>query len=176
MFNLPQNSFYVMILVIVLLTISSIISLVLKTMNPSYDYTELRQRIRSWWWMIVILFTVLIVSTKTSIIFLGFLSFLALKEFCSIVNIRQADRRILFWAYLSIPVQYYFVFIGWYGMFIIFIPVHIFILANTYGANWSNQGVYKISRNYSLVHNVNRLLHKSHCVLISIARKKCRVW
>ncbi|MFT5704027.1 MAG: phosphatidate cytidylyltransferase [Rickettsiales bacterium] len=77
--------------------------------------------------MILILFIALILSKKISIIFFGFLSFLALKEFCSIVSIRQADRRVLFWAYLSIPIQYYFVFIGWYGMFIIFIPVYLFL-------------------------------------------------
>jgi phosphatidate cytidylyltransferase len=81
--------------------------------------------------MILILFIALILSKKISIIFFGFVSFLALKEFCSIVSIRQADRRVLFWAYLSIPlsipIQYYFVFIGWYGMFIIFIPVYLFL-------------------------------------------------
>ncbi|WP_298867621.1 phosphatidate cytidylyltransferase, partial [uncultured Gimesia sp.] len=41
---------------------------------------------------------------------------------------RQADRRVLFWAYLSIPIQYYLVSIGWYGMFIVFIPVYVFLL------------------------------------------------
>ena len=127
MLNIPQHSLYAMIVVIGLLAISSIISFLLKIKNPSHNYTELRQRIKSWWWMIAILFAVLIVGTKTSIIFFGFLSFLALKEFCSIVDLRQADRRVLFWAYLAIPVQYYFVFIGWYGMFIIFIPVYIFL-------------------------------------------------
>jgi len=127
MFNIPQNSFYAMLTVIALLVVSSVISLLLKFKNPTKDYTELRQRIRSWWWMIGILFAALILDKKISVIFFGFLSFLALKEFCSIFPIRQADRRVLFWAYLSIPIQYYFVFIGWYGMFIIFIPVYMFL-------------------------------------------------
>ena len=60
-------------------------------------------------------------------IFFAFLSFLALKELLSIVPTRQADRRVIFWAYLSIPVQYYWVYIGWYGMYIIFIPVYTFL-------------------------------------------------
>ncbi|WP_419671256.1 hypothetical protein [Aliarcobacter butzleri] len=33
----------------------------------------------------------------------------------------------IFWAYLSIPLQYYWISIGWYGMFIIFIPVYLFL-------------------------------------------------
>jgi len=52
---------------------------------------------------------------------------LALKEFLSIVPTRQADRHVIFWAYLAIPVQYYWIYAGWYGMFIIFIPVYLFL-------------------------------------------------
>jgi predicted CDP-diglyceride synthetase/phosphatidate cytidylyltransferase len=40
---------------------------------------------------------------------------------------RTADHVVLFWAYLSIPLQYYWLGIHWYGMFIIFIPVYIFL-------------------------------------------------
>jgi phosphatidate cytidylyltransferase len=55
-------------------------------------------------------------------------SFLALKEFLSLIPTRRADRRVLFWAYLAIPLQYYWVYTEWYGMFIIFIPVYMFLL------------------------------------------------
>jgi len=56
-------------------------------------------------------------------VFFGLVSFLALKEYFSLIPTRRADRRVLFWAYLSIPFQYYWVYRGWYGMFIVFIPV-----------------------------------------------------
>ena len=39
-----------------------------------------------------------------------------------------ADRRVLFWAYLAIPVQFYWIYLEWYGLFIIFIPVYMFLL------------------------------------------------
>ena len=35
---------------------------------------------------------------------------------------------MLFWAYLAIPVQYLWIDMGWYGMFIVFIPVYVFLL------------------------------------------------
>jgi len=54
-----------------------------------------------------------------------------LKEYLSLIPTRRADRRVLFWAYLSIPFQYYWVHTEWYGMFIIFIPVYAFLLIPT---------------------------------------------
>lgn len=40
---------------------------------------------------------------------------------------RRVDRRVLLWCYLTIPLQYYWVASEWYGMFIIFIPVYVFL-------------------------------------------------
>lgn len=128
MFNIPQHSFYTMLGVVALLIIATAIRFWLAAKNPHKDDTELWQRIKSWWWMIGIVFIALSLSKATAIIFFGFLSFLALKEFLSIVPTRHTDRRVIFWAYLAIPIQYYWVYIGWYGMFIIFIPVYIFLL------------------------------------------------
>ncbi|NOS88655.1 MAG: phosphatidate cytidylyltransferase [Methylococcaceae bacterium] len=116
-----------MLAVVGLLLLASASRLLLAAKNPSTDYTELRLRIQSWWWIVGLLFLVLASNTQTAIVFFGFLSFLALKEFLSIVPTRMTDRRVIFWAYLAIPVQYYWVSIGWYGMFIIFIPVYVFL-------------------------------------------------
>ena len=78
--------------------------------------------------MVTVFTLAIVVSRTVSIVFFGFLSFLALKEYFSIIPTRRADRRVLFWAYLAIPMQYYWVASGWYGMFIIFIPVYMFLL------------------------------------------------
>lgn len=110
------------------LTFATIFTLWLKKFNPQKDYSELGLRIRSWWLIVGLLFFVLLLNRTASIIFFALVSFLALKEFYSILPIRQVDRRAIFWAYLSIPIQYYWVAIGWYGMFIIFIPVYAFLL------------------------------------------------
>ena len=44
------------------------------------------------------------------------------------VPTRRADRRVLLFAYLAIPLQYVWVGQEWYGMFIIFVPVYMFLL------------------------------------------------
>ncbi|WP_230980857.1 phosphatidate cytidylyltransferase [Rossellomorea arthrocnemi] len=56
------------------------------------------------------------------------LCFFSLKEYFSMMKTRKSDRRIFLWAYLSIPIQFYWIYIGWYGMFIVFIPVYVFLL------------------------------------------------
>jgi phosphatidate cytidylyltransferase len=95
---------------------------------PGSDRSELVQRIRSWWIIVGVFTVAMVMSRNVSVAFFAFVSFLALKEYLSIVPTRRADRRVLFWAYLSIPVQYYWVAEAWYGMFIIFIPVYVFLL------------------------------------------------
>ena len=70
----------------------------------------------------------LLLSPATAIWFFAFVSFLALKEFFSLIPTRRADRRVLFWAYVAVPVQYLWVSMQWYGMFIIFVPVYLFLL------------------------------------------------
>jgi phosphatidate cytidylyltransferase len=78
--------------------------------------------------MVVIFTFAIAVSPTISIIFLAFISFLALKEFLSMIPTRRTDRRVIFWAFIAIPAQFYWVSIGWYGMFIIFIPVYMFLM------------------------------------------------
>lgn len=112
----------------IILIIASVGAALLRWRSPETERTELVQRIRSWW-IIVTLFTAAMVMSRTvAVVFFAFVSFLALKEYFSIVPTRRADRRVLFWAYLAIPVQYYWVAQAWYGMFIIFIPVYVFLL------------------------------------------------
>ena len=109
------------------LIVASAAVMALRRLRPDRDYTELADRTRTWWTMIVVFTIAMVTSATISLIFFAFLSFLALKEYLSMIPTRRADRRVLLWAYLSIPAQYYWVAIGWYGMFIIFIPVYVFL-------------------------------------------------
>lgn len=114
--------------VLAALAVASVVARLLKLARPNKDWSEIVVRIRTWWIMAGV-FIFAIVSNRTiSIIFFAFVSFLALKEYLSLIPTRRADRRVLFWAYLAIPLQFYWVYSEWYGMFIIFIPVYMFLL------------------------------------------------
>lgn len=127
MINIPMHSLYMMATIMLVLVVGTLVYFYLSHHNLNRDYQELKLRIRSWWWMIGIVFVVLYLPTQYALLFVAFLSFMALKEFLSIVPTRMTDRRMILWAYLSIPFQYYWLSIGWYGMYIIFIPVFIFL-------------------------------------------------
>ncbi|MGF1708469.1 phosphatidate cytidylyltransferase [Enterovibrio baiacu] len=127
MTSILPHSQHVMVSVFVALVAGTAVYLWKSRTTPDGDFLELKLRIRSWWWMVGIIFIALFLPLQYTIVFFGFLSFMALKEFLSIVPIRLADRRVIFWAYLSIPLHYYWLSIEWYGMFIIFIPVYMFL-------------------------------------------------
>ncbi len=68
------------------------------------------------------------VSFSLALWLLAFLSFCALREYLSLVDIRLEDRWGILVSYLSIPFMFYLIHIEWYGFFIIAIPVYAFLL------------------------------------------------
>ncbi|HVO04621.1 MAG TPA: phosphatidate cytidylyltransferase [Candidatus Cybelea sp.] len=127
-FDLSPNVGYALLGILGLLVVASLFALVLGRIRRDKDYSELRLRIRTWW-VIVLLFGAAIALTPIfAIALLGFVSFLAYKEYVTLIPTRRADHRVLFWSYVAIPLQYYWVADAWYGMFIIFIPVYCFLL------------------------------------------------
>lgn len=111
-----------------LLVFATILFWILGKVKPQGDFSELKMRTRSWWLMATIFVLATIVHPVITFISLGLLSFFALRELSSISkNVREADRRVLIWCFLSVPVQYYFAYIGHYGLFLTFIPVFMYL-------------------------------------------------
>ena len=126
-FHLPPQVMHALIGAFALLIIASIVTMLLAHLNPQRDYTELRLRLKTWWLIIGVFCFAVAFDNDVSLVVFAFVSFLAFKEYLSLIPTRRADHRVLFWAYLSIPIQYYWISIEWYGMFIIFIPVFVFL-------------------------------------------------
>ncbi len=101
MLSIPPHSLHMMVIIVLALTIGTLCYLFLSRRHPERDYQELKLRIRSWWWMIGIVFIALYLPTSYTLIFVAFLSFMAFKEFLSIVPTRMADRRVIFWRFHS---------------------------------------------------------------------------
>ena len=114
--------------IVAILAVTSVIAAVLTRAHPSKNYVALKLRIQTWWWLAAVLFLIISFDRKVAVIAMAIVSFMAFKEFLSIAPVRRADNAVLLLAYLSIPVQYVWVGMAWYGMFIIFIPVYIFLL------------------------------------------------
>jgi phosphatidate cytidylyltransferase len=110
-----------------LLVVASLIVWGLRLRGPADRYHELIQRTESWWWMISAFTFAIAVNQTVAIVFLAFISYLALKEYLSLIPTRRIDRGLLLFAYLAIPIQYYWAAMDWYGMFIVFVPVWLFL-------------------------------------------------
>lgn len=110
----------------VLLGVAAFAVFVLARANRDKDYSELINRTRTWVWIILTVTIVMAMGDKAAIVFIGFISFLAFKEYLTLVPSRASDRRVFFWAYIAIPIQFWWVYAGYYGFFIIFIPVYVF--------------------------------------------------
>jgi phosphatidate cytidylyltransferase len=125
--SLHPNVLYTICGLFAALVVASFAVWYLKRTNPESNYQELELRVRSWWMMIAVFSLAMIINRKVSIVFFALISFLAFKEYLTMIPTRRADHRVLLWAYLAIPIQYLWVAIEWYGMFIIFIPVYVFL-------------------------------------------------
>ena len=90
---------------------------------------NLNDRIRAWWVMVVLMGLALLGGKTGVTLLFAFCSFAALREFITLTNTRRADH----WAlavgfFIVLPLQYYLVWIEWYGLYSIFIPVYAFLL------------------------------------------------
>jgi phosphatidate cytidylyltransferase len=99
----------------------------IKKKQPNKDFSMVTLRVKTWWGMFVVFSTATLFNPIVSLVSLMILCFFGLKEYFSMMKTRKADRRIFLWSYLAIPLQFYWIYIGWYGMFIVFIPVYMFL-------------------------------------------------
>ncbi len=89
---------------------------------------ELVVRVNSWW-IIAVGFAVLVIGPRVfATIIVGYVSFVALREMLTISPLRATDRTGLFVAYFSIPVQYYLAWKNQHTLFLIFIPLIMFVI------------------------------------------------
>ncbi len=109
--------------IITLLILAKVGLILLKTRIPIEDLKEMNLRLRTWWIMVATFSISLILGRWGSLSFIGLISFLALKEYFSLIPTRPIDRPILYLAYIAIPVQFYWIAINQYQMFIVFIPL-----------------------------------------------------
>ncbi len=118
----------VVALIFAILIFATLLFFIIGKINPNAKLGELKARTKSWWVMATVFIGATLVNTNISYVAIAFLSFAAFRELYSILGFRESDRRAIFWAFVSIPIQYYLAYIGWYGAFIIFIPVIMFLL------------------------------------------------
>lgn len=114
------------------LVIASLIGFVLKWRagfdRPHTTIDNLNARIKSWWMMIAVIGTAVWTGKAGTIALFAFASLIALRECMTIAPTRRGDHKALLLAFaVVLPLQYVLVWIEWYGMFTLLIPVYAFL-------------------------------------------------
>jgi phosphatidate cytidylyltransferase len=90
---------------------------------------DLNARTRAWWSMTAIFMVALGLGKLTSVLLFAMTSFLALREFITLTPTRPGDHRALFWAFFLVtPLQYLLLAVESYGLFIMVMPVYVFLI------------------------------------------------
>ncbi len=123
-----SGSVFTLILIFAAMVVIQVVYIVIGKLQPDKDYRVIGARVKTWWGMFFIFCLATLFNQIVSLLSLMVLTFFALKEYYSMIRTRKADRRLFLWSYLAIPLQFYWIYIGWYGMFIVFIPIYVFLL------------------------------------------------
>ncbi|WP_033806551.1 phosphatidate cytidylyltransferase, partial [Escherichia coli] len=101
-----------LVVIFSLLLIATVINGLLVWLRPGKDWRELTLRIRTWWVIIVLFSFALLSPSWLALTFFALVSFMALKEFLTLVPSRQSDRMPLLWMFIAIPLNYWLIGIG----------------------------------------------------------------
>ena len=115
------------------LVIASLVGYALKTLvakgQPHAVIDNLNARIKAWWVMVLVISGAFLFGKDGVIVLFLFISFVALREFMTLTYTRSGDHNALAASFfIVLPAQYFFIYIEWYGLYSIFIPVYAFLI------------------------------------------------
>ena len=113
---------------VALLTVGALAAFALPHLRPGRDHTNFRQRVTSWWIMAALLAIALLAGWGATLALFGFISFMALREYLSLAPMRREDRPVILVAYLTIIASYAFLALHQYQIYLVFIPVYVFLV------------------------------------------------
>ncbi len=119
--------------ILVFLSLATVIGRILKARAESEaaraTVDNLVARINGWWLMVAVFGIAIASGGYGSLVMFAVVSFLAMREFMTLLPTRRADHRAMLWTFfLFLPLQYWFVATNWYGMFALLIPVYAYLL------------------------------------------------
>jgi len=130
--SLDRQGLWLMAGVGTLLIVATLVGLILqrtaKSENAKRTVANMNARTRAWWVMVAIFGASIALGQLGACILFAMISFFALREMITLAPTRRGDHHTLFWAFfVIIPLQYYLIYISWYGLYSIFIPVYCFL-------------------------------------------------
>jgi phosphatidate cytidylyltransferase len=93
---------------------------------------NLNSRIRAWWKMCFVFVLCLLFGRIAALVVFGVISFMAMREYMTLVPTHRSDHLTLFWSFFVIvPLQYYLLGIQWFTFFVVVLPFFAFVFIPT---------------------------------------------
>ena len=97
--------------------------------EPNAVIDNLNARVKAWWVMAAVIGLALLAGKTGVIILFVFISLVALREYITLAPTRRGDHWALVLSFFVVlPFQYWLIWIDWYGLYSIFIPVYAFLV------------------------------------------------
>jgi len=97
--------------------------------GPHSVIDNLNARVNAWWVMVAVIALAFVFGKGGVITLFGLMSFYALREFMTLAYTRRGDHMAIALSFfVALPVQYALIWIDWYGLYSIFIPVYCFLV------------------------------------------------
>ena len=116
-----------------ILVVASAVGLALKFLvargapHPVID--NLNSRVNAWWVMVAVIGLALLGGKTGVILLFAFVSLIAMREYFTVAPTRRGDHWVLVLSFVVVlPFQYWLVWVEWYGLYSIFIPIYAFLV------------------------------------------------
>jgi len=128
-----ENTLALLAGIVGILTVASLVGFALARRSaphgPNPVIENLNSRIKAWWVMVIAIAIAFAFGKAGVILLFAFASLAALREFITLMPTRRGDHVALAAAFFVVlPAQYYLIWIEWYGLYSIFVPVYAFLL------------------------------------------------
>ena len=107
---------------------AAILAILVAASIASIWLAGIRARTATWWVIAFLIGGGILAGQPVIVVLFALISFVALREYLSLAPTRREDRPALILAYLVVPVAYLFIWLDWYGITLVAIPVYAFLL------------------------------------------------
>ncbi len=107
---------------------ATIVALLAVSALLSIRMPMIRERTKTWVAIAVLIGGALVLGRLAVILVFALISFMALREYLSLVPTRREDRPALLLAYAVVPVAYTLIALDLYGITLVAVPVYLFLL------------------------------------------------
>lgn len=108
--------------------VAAVVGLLVVGAGVSVFVPSIRARVKTWVVIAGLIVVALVAGRVATIVLFACVSFIALREFLSLVPTRREDRAALLVAYALVPVSYLLIGLDRYGIWLVTVPVFAFLL------------------------------------------------